>query len=56
MKEKYKIYNEGCHDSTKGVFEFTKEEYLFLKNLFEELNKNSNCECMPEIFIWKQRK
>ena len=54
MKEKYMIYNEGCDDTTKGIFEFTEEEFLFLNNLFEELNKNSSYGCMPKIFIYKQ--
>ena len=54
MKEKYIIYNKGCDDTTKGVFEFTEEEFLFLNNLFEELNKNSYYGCMPKIFIYKQ--
>ena len=54
MKGKYVIYNEGCHDTTEGVFEFMEEEFLFLNNLFEELNKNSQSGCMPKIFIYKQ--
>ena len=54
MKEKYVIYNKGCDDTTKGIFEFTKEEFLFLNNLFKELNKNSYYGCMPKIFIYKQ--
>ena len=54
MKEKYVIYNEGCDDSTEGEFEFTEKEFLFLNNLFEELNKNSHYGCMPKIFIYKQ--
>lgn len=41
-------------DSTKGVFEFTDEEFLFLNNVFEELNKNSRYGCTPKIFICKQ--
>ena len=48
---KYKIINVGCHDETEGVFELTKEQREFLDNLFEELNKNSTCECMPTIHI-----
>ena len=49
--KKYKIRNIGCDDETEGIFEFTEEQYNFLNKTFEELNKNSNCGCMPEIYI-----
>ena len=48
---KYKILNIGCDDKTEGVFEFTKEQFEFLNNVFEELNKNSTYGCMPKIHI-----
>ena len=48
---KYKITNVGCDDITVGVFELTEEQYKFLENLFEELNKNSTYGCMPKIYI-----
>lgn len=50
MKQ-YKIINIGCDDETLGVFELTEEQYKFLDKTFEELNKNSDCGCMPEIYI-----
>ena len=48
---KYKILNRGCDDETEGIFEFTKEQFEFLNNVFEELNKNSTYGCMPTIYI-----
>ena len=48
---KYKIINVGCDDATEGEFEFTEEQYQFLKRVFEELNKNSEYQCMPTIYI-----
>lgn len=47
----YIITNVGCDDSTEGEFEFTKEEYEFLKKVFIELNYNSHYGCMPKIYI-----
>ena len=49
--KKYKITNIGCDDETAGVFEFTEEQYVFLENVFSELNKNSTYGCMPTIYI-----
>ena len=52
MREmKYKILNIGCDDETEGNFEFTKEQFEFLNNVFTELNKNSTYGCMPKIYI-----
>lgn len=48
---KYKILNIGCDDVTEGIFEFTKEQFEFLNNVFAELNKNSTYGCMPKIYI-----
>lgn len=48
---KYKITNVGCDDITEGIFALTEEQYEFLNNLFEELNKNSTYGCMPKIYI-----
>lgn len=48
---KYKILNIGCDDETQGDFEFTKEQFEFLNNVFTELNKNSAYSCMPKIYI-----
>jgi hypothetical protein len=50
MKE-YKITNVGCDDVTEGVFGFTEEQYEFLNNTFEELNKNSTYGCMPKVYV-----
>ena len=48
---KYKILNIGCDDETEGIFEFTKEQFEFLNNIFTELNKNSTYGCMPKSYI-----
>lgn len=53
---RYKIENIGCDDETEGVFEFTTEQFEFLKNVFEELNKNSTYGCMPTIYIKEMQK
>lgn len=50
---KYKITNIGCDDETEGVFELSKEQFEFLNNLFNELNKNSTYSCMPKIYIYE---
>lgn len=50
---KYKILNIGCDDETEGTFEFTKEQFEFLNNVFVELNKNSTYGCMPKIYIYE---
>jgi hypothetical protein len=47
----YTILNIGCDDETKCDFDFTEEEYQFLKSVFESLNKNSHYGCMPKIYI-----
>lgn len=48
---RYKIRNVGCDDITEKEFEFTEEQYYFLDKVFEELNKESFYQCMPNIFI-----
>ena len=50
---KYKILNIGCDDETEGAFEFTKEQFEFLNNVFVGLNKNSTYGCMPKIYIYE---
>ena len=50
---KYKITNIGCDDKTEGVFELSKEQFEFLNNLFNELNKNSTYLCKPKIYIFE---
>jgi hypothetical protein len=51
MKKKYFIDNVGCDDETIAEFEFTQEEFEFLKKVFDELNTHSECGCMPTIHI-----
>lgn len=46
-----RILNICCDDETRGIFEFTKEQFEFLDNIFAELNKNSTYDCMPRIYI-----
>ena len=52
MMKKYEINNLGCDDETTGVFEFTEEQFEFLKEVFTELNKFSTYSCMPTIDIY----
>lgn len=47
----YTILNIGCDDETECDFDFTEEEYQFLKSVFERLNENSHYGCMPKIYI-----
>lgn len=47
----YTILNIGCDDETECDFDFTEEEYRFLKSVFERLNENSHYGCMPKIYI-----
>ena len=51
MKKKYFIDNVGCDDETIAEFEFTQEEFEFLKKVFDELNTHSEYGCMPTIHI-----
>ena len=53
--KKYRICNVGCDDETNGDFMLTKTEYLYLKKIFDELNKNSSYGCMPKIYIEELR-
>jgi hypothetical protein len=39
----------GCHDSTSGEFEFTEEQFEFLKKFVTEFNKGSTYRCQPTI-------
>ena len=50
-RKKYIIRNDGCDDATRGSFEFSEEEYIFLKKVFGELNTHSEYVCMPRIHI-----
>ena len=49
--KKYIIENIGCDDVTTGEFEFAEEQFIFLNEVFTELNKNSSYICMPKIYI-----
>lgn len=51
MKKKYFIDNVGCDDETIAEFEFTQEEFEFLKKVFAELNTHSEDVFMPTIHI-----
>ena len=50
-KKKYLIRNIGCDDSTWGICELTHNEFIFIENMFNELNKNSSYGCQPKIYI-----
>lgn len=50
-KKKYIIENFGCDDTTEGKFLLTEQQYKFLNDIFEKLNKNSTYGCMPKIYI-----
>lgn len=52
---KCKIINYGCHDSTECTFNFNEEQFDFLKMVFDKLNKNSACECMPLIYVFEEK-
>lgn len=47
----YTIIIRGCDDETKRTFELTKEQVLFLTNIFNKLNENSSYACQPTIRI-----
>lgn len=50
-KKSYTIRNYGCDDTTTAEFEFTEDEFSFLKQVFAELNTHSSYCCMPVIYI-----
>lgn len=49
----YLIRNCGCDDTTHGLARMTDEQLSFLKNIIEDLNKNSTYSCMPTIDVYK---
>ena len=55
-KKVYLIENVGCDDTTDAILELTQEEFEFLNNIFEQINKNSSYSCQPKIkFIPESR-
>ena len=53
MDNLYYIENIGCDDTTHGLAIIPDEMFEAFKNIIEDLNKNSNCGCMPTIEVWK---
>ena len=48
-KKPYLIENIGCDDTTTAILELTQQEFDFLNNIFEKINKNSSYGCQPKI-------
>lgn len=53
MVNLYYIRNVGCDDETTGLARLTDEQLYFLKNIVENLNKNSTYGCMPTMYVYK---
>ena len=53
MSNLYLIRNCGCDDTTCGLARMTDEQLDFLKNIIEDLNRNSTYSCMPTIDVYK---
>ena len=53
MSDLYYIENIGCDDETHGLVNIPDEIIPWFKNAIENLNKNSQCNCMPVIEIYK---
>lgn len=53
MNDLYFIRNVGCDDETRGLARLTDEQLAFLKNVIENLNKNSIYSCMPTIHVYR---
>lgn len=56
MEELYYIKNIGCDDETQGIAIIPKEFFNIFKEIIENLNKNSQCICMPTIEVFKINK
>ena len=52
-KTLYFIANCGCDDTTHGLVWLTDEDFPKFKTFVENLNRNSNCGCMPVISVYK---
>ena len=56
MEELYYIRNVGCDDETCGLAIIPKEFFSTFKEIIENLNKNSQCSCMPTIRVYRINK
>lgn len=53
MEELYYIRNLGCDDETRGLAIIPKEFFNAFKEIIENLNENSQYDCMPTIDVFK---
>lgn len=53
MSELYYIRNIGCDDSTHGLAIIPDKMLPLFKSIVINLNKNSQCGCMPTIEVYK---
>ena len=53
MTDLYYIENVGCDDLTRGLAIIPEEHFAVFKNIITDLNKNSTCQCMPIIEVYK---
>lgn len=53
MTNLYFIDNVGCDDETCGLAIIPEEFFSTFRNIIEDLNKNSQCSCMPTIYVYK---
>lgn len=49
----YYIRNVGCDDETCGLAAISRRRFHYLKNIIQNLNKNSTYGCMPTIEMYK---
>ena len=50
----YLICNCGCDDTTHTEMDLSPYEYRVLEKFAIENNKNSGCQCQPEIEIYSE--
>lgn len=50
-KIKIEVTMEGCHELTRTVLDVTEEEYGIIEWLKEELNKEAETLCHPEMTV-----
>ena len=53
MNNLYYILNEGCDDTTSGLACVSEDVFPILKDVIENLNKNSTYACMPTIKVYR---
>lgn len=53
MNNLYYMLNEGCDDTTSGLACVSEDVFPILKDIIENLNKNSTYACMPTIKVYK---